>query len=125
MVIPGQLSQAIRKTVRATRKSSPDCLQPGCRLNMADRIKGTPFYPCNVAGSPVRVAPTFVSYVGSHAFRNKGPGMVQDLANGQWTEPLHIERERAMIFPEHITSTTGLKERDRHKLLGQVMDPTW
>ena len=49
--------------------------------------------------------------------------MVQDLANGQWTEPLPIEREKAMNFPEDITNTTGLTKRDRHELLGQFMGP--
>ena len=116
MADPGQLSQAIHITLGATHESFHDCLQPGRRVNTANKTERSPFYPCNIAEAPLKVAATFVSFVGLHAFRNDGPSMVQDHANGQWTEPLPFEREKVMNFPEDITHSEKQTKGDRHGL---------
>ena len=71
----------------------------------------------------VRVVPTFVSYRGSHAFRNKGFAMVQHTETGEWRERVPVERERAMGFPEGYTQVVGISETETREMLGMVMDP--
>ena len=107
MVDAGQLQKAIDLTNRPADKIRRDCLEPNHRPNTTVRQEKTPFYRCNTAGAPMRVAPTFVSYRGLHAFRNKGPGKVQHTETGEWREPLPIVRERAMGSPNGTRRRLG------------------
>ena len=77
MVKPNQLQNAVELTQRTTAKVWNDCLEPRHRPNVALREETKPFYRCKITRAPVRVAPTFVSYRGSHAFRNRGPDIVE------------------------------------------------
>ena len=77
MVDPGQFQKAVEFTHRTTTKVRHDCLKPCHWPNVALQQETKPFYQCNVTGALVRVALTFVSYRGSHAFKNRGRGMVQ------------------------------------------------
>ena len=76
MVIPGQLQKAVKLTHRITTRVWNDFREPSYRPNIALRHETKPFYRCNITRAHVRVAPTFVSYRMSHAFRNRGPCMV-------------------------------------------------
>ena len=69
------------------------------------------------------MAPTFVSYRGSHAFRNRVPRMVQHIKTGEWQEPMPVERKRFMGFPEGYTQVVGISDTQRREMLGRVMDP--
>ena len=60
---------------------------------------------------------------GSHAFRNRGPGMVQHTEIGEWREPVPVERQRAMGFPEGYTQVVGISDSQRQEMLGGAMDP--
>ena len=77
MVNPCQLQKAVELTHRTTTRVWNDCSEPCYRPNVALRQETKPFYRCNITGALVRVAPTFVSYRGSSALRNRGPGTVQ------------------------------------------------
>ena len=70
-----------------------------------------------------KTAPTFVSYQGSHAFRIRGQGMVQHTETGEWREPVPVECERAMGFPEGYTQVVGISDAQRREMLRRVMDP--
>ena len=63
-----------------------------------------------------------MSYPGSYAFRNGGPGMVLNTNNNQLEEPNANERERAMGFRSHTTSAPNVTEAQRRRLLGQAID---
>jgi hypothetical protein len=54
----------------------------------------------NVAGQPRRALPTLVSFPGSYAFRNGGPGLLRfrQAETSYWREPNANERERALGF---------------------------
>ena len=91
MVNPCQFQKAVELTHLATTKVWHDCLEPCHRPNVVLRQETKPFYRCNVTGALVRVAPTFVSYRGSHAFRNKGPGMVEHTETGELRQPMPVE----------------------------------
>ena len=110
-------------THRTTAKVWNDCLEPRHRPNVALRQETKPFYRCNITKALVRVAITFVSYRGSHAFRNIVPGMVQHTKTREWREPVPVERERAMGFPEGYTQVVGISDTQRREMLGRVMDP--
>ena len=93
-----------------------DCLETSHRPNVALRQETKPFYRCNVTGARVRVAPTFVSYRGSHAFRNTGPDMSLHTKTGEWREPVTVEDERAMGFPEGYTQVVGIFDTQRREM---------
>ena len=98
-VNPGQFQKAVELTHMTTTKVWHDCLEPCHRPNVAMRQETKPFYRCNVTWTLVRVAPTYVSYGGSHAFKDTGPGMVQHTETREWRETMPVERERAIGFP--------------------------
>ena len=81
-----------------------------------------PFYPANEVGRSLNALPTLVSFPGSYAFRNGGPGMVLNTITGQLEEPNADERERAMGFPTGATAAPHINERQRRRLLGQAID---
>ena len=70
MVNPGQLQKAVELTNWTTTTVWKDCLETSYTPNIALRQETKPLYWCNITGALVRVAPTFVSYQGSHAFTN-------------------------------------------------------
>ena len=107
MVNRGQFRKAVELTHKTTTKVWSNCLEPCHRPNVTLRQEAKPFYRCNITGAQVRVEPTFVSYRGSHAFRNRGLGMVQHTATREWQELMPEERERAMGFPEGYTQVVG------------------
>jgi len=80
-----------------------------------------PFHTCNVTGQQQRALPTLVAFVGSHAFRSAGPGMVQ-AEDGSLEEPRADERERAMGYDTGTTAAEGVTEQQRREVLGKCMD---
>ena len=64
----------------------------------------------NQVGMPRLALPTLVSYLGSHAFRDHGPGLVWDTTTHRLEEPQTDERERAMGFPTGTTTAPELIE---------------
>ena len=123
MVNQGQLQKAVELAHRTTTRVWNDCLEPRYTPNVALRKETKPFYRCNITGTLVRAAPTFVCYRGSHALKNRGPGMVQHAETGGWQEPVLVERKRAMGFPEGYTQVVGILEAQRREMLRRVMDP--
>jgi transposase InsO family protein len=102
-------------------------LGEGRRTQECTRLYGQPHYPANALGRPIKVLPTLVSYVGSHAFRDGREGMVID-AEGQLV-PLTIEeREVALGYKPGDTAAldpvTGdpLTYEQRHAVTGACMD---
>ena len=97
-------------TQKTTTRVCSDCLEPRHRPNVALQHETKPFYRCNITGALVRVAPTFVSYRRSHAFKNRGPSMVQHNETGEWRELVPAERERTMGFLEAYTQVAGISK---------------
>ena len=81
MVNPRQLKKTVELTHRTTTRVWSDYLEPCHRPNIALGQETKPFYRCNITGALAREVPTFVSYQGSHAFRNRGPGVTCDHRN--------------------------------------------
>jgi site-specific DNA-cytosine methylase len=88
----------------------------------------------NVLAEPRRAWPTLVSYPGSHAFRDGGPGQLRSReVPGLLREPSARERERAMglagsetvlLAPGGVFSDPDREweERQRRAALGAIMD---
>ena len=76
----------------------------------------------NLVGQPRRALSTLVSFRGSYAFRDGGPGMIWDTATQRLEEPNAEERERAMGFPTGVTAAPSVSELARRQVLGQAMD---
>jgi len=76
----------------------------------------------NIIGKPRGAWPTFVFFLGAHAFQGDGPGLVYHHALTIWDEPNPEERERAMGFQTDITSHTKVIRLKRNVLLGRGMD---
>ena len=71
----------------------------------------------------IRVAlPTFVTYLGSFAFRTYGLGMIWDDNSQIHEEPIADKRELAMGFLTGTTTTYDLREGEPRFLLGQAID---
>ena len=83
-----------------------------------------PLAVVNQVGMPRLALPTLVSYPGSQAFRDHGPGLVWDTTTRRLEEPRADERERAMGFPTGTTAAPKLTESQRRQALGQAMDLT-
>jgi hypothetical protein len=81
-----------------------------------------PFYPCNRVGQPRQALPTLVATVGSHAFRDDGPGCIYDTGVRGWTEPTVEERELALGYTAGITAAPGVSDLVRHQVTGRCMD---
>jgi hypothetical protein len=82
----------------------------------------SPLALVNKMGAPRAALPTFVTYLGSFAFRARGPGMVWDANSQTHEEPTADERERAMGFLTGTTAAHDLTEGQRRFLLGQAID---
>ena len=79
-----------------------------------------PVHPYGYNG-PRRALPTLVATPGSYAFHPGKVGSIFDELLGAWTEPLAIERERAMGFTPGTTDV-NISETQRRTLLGRCMD---
>jgi len=53
-----------------------------------------PWFPSNTIGKPKGVWPTFVSFLGTHAFQGNGPNLVYHHALATWYEPSPEEKKR-------------------------------
>ena len=102
-------------------------LPPGRSTQICTSVPGYPYYPANVVGEPIKVLPTLVSFVRSHAFRDGGPGMVIG-ADGALTDLTIEEREVALGYQPGDTAAvdpeTGqaLSFDTRHTITGACMD---
>jgi hypothetical protein len=76
----------------------------------------------NTIGKPKGAWPTFVSFLGTHAFQGDGLGLVYCHASATWDEPSPKERERAMGFQANILSHTKVTRLERNALLRRGMD---
>jgi hypothetical protein len=76
----------------------------------------------NTIGKPKGVWPTFVSFLGTHAFQGDGLGLVYFHASTTWDEPSPKERKRAMGFQTGSTSHTKVIRLERNILMGRGMD---
>ncbi len=86
------------------------------------RQEKPPWFPANTIGKPIGAWPTFVSFLGAHAFQGDGPGLVYCHALATWDEPSPEERERAMGFQIGTISHTKVTRLKRNALLGTSMD---
>ena len=98
LVSAGVLSAANQLVTRDLRLTVDDILDVHHRAQICKRADPPPFYPANEVGRPLNALPTLVSYPGSYAFRNGGPGMVYNTHTHRLEEPTAAERERAMEF---------------------------
>ena len=99
-----------------------DILDPYHKAQICTRPDYPPFYPANEVGRNISALPTLVSFPGSYAFRNGGPGMVYNNVTSKLEEPNADERERAMGFPTGTTAAPNIPEGQRRRLLGQAID---
>jgi hypothetical protein len=99
-----------------------DVLDPGCRAQLVKSPDGPTQFQCNRVGEPMRALPTLVAFVGSHAFRDGGPGMVWDDHIRELREPNISERERALGYESGVTAHPELSTIDRHCITGRCMD---
>jgi hypothetical protein len=76
----------------------------------------------NTVGKPKGAWPTFVSFLGAHAFQGDGPGLVYHHVSTTWDEPSFEERERVMGFQIGITSHTKVTKLEHNTLLGRGME---
>jgi hypothetical protein len=76
----------------------------------------------NIIGKRRNIWPTFVSFLGAHAFQGDGHGLVYRHASTTWDQPSPKEREKAMGFQTGTTSHTKLTRLEHNALLGRGMD---
>jgi len=76
----------------------------------------------NTIGKLRGVWPTFVSFLGAHAFQGDGPSLVYRHASATWDEPSPEKKERAMLFQTSTISHTKVTRLERNVLLGRGMD---
>jgi hypothetical protein len=81
-----------------------------------------PRFLVNIIGKPRGVWPTFVSFLGAHAFQKDEPGLVYHHASATWDESSPEERKRAMGFQTDTTSLTKVTRLEHNALLGRGMD---
>jgi len=81
-----------------------------------------PWFLANTIGKPRGVWPTFVSFLGAHAFQGDGLGLVYHHASATWDEPSPEEIKRAMGFQTSTTSHTKVIRLECNILLGKGMD---
>jgi len=62
-----------------------------------------PWFPTNAIGKPRDVWPTFVTFLGAHAFQGDGPRLVYRHASATWDELSSKKRKRAMGFQTGTT----------------------
>ena len=100
-----------------------DILEPNrspAPVQLPSRYPQYPVHPPGYTG-PRRALPTLMATPGSYAFRPGKAGSIFDYDEEAWTEPLAVERERALGFLPGTTDA-GIPEEARRKLLGRCMD---
>jgi len=103
------------------KRSVQRILDPGRQVPLAQRTDKFPHYPVNIAGLPLRILPTLVSFPHSHSFRDGNQGMMVN-PDGGLQQPTVSERERALGLPTGATAAPGLTDAQRHDLTGRVID---
>jgi hypothetical protein len=107
---------------RDSALSLSDILSPDVMPQVCKGEHQEPWYPANKKGKVIRVLPTLVARIDSHAFRNNGPGMVQVKASKRIV-PLSInERELALGYERDSTAAPGLTYEQRHTITGSCFD---
>jgi hypothetical protein len=86
------------------------------------RQEKPPWFPVNTIGKPRGAWPTFVSFLGAHAFQGNGPCLVYRHASATWDEPIPKEREKAMGFQTGTTSHTKVTKLEHNIILRRGMD---
>jgi hypothetical protein len=81
-----------------------------------------PWFLANTIGKQKGGLPTFVSFLGAHAFQGDGPGLVYRHALATWDELSLEERKSAMGFKIGTTNHTKVTRLERNTLLGRGMD---
>ena len=122
---PSEILQRVFSTVNPELSSLQvqDILEPGRHSAPVHNPSMPPQFPAHPAGykGPRRALPTLVSTPGSYAFRPGKAGSIYDDLLEAWTEPLAVERERALGFLPNTTNM-GISEAQRRQLLGRCMD---
>ena len=116
------LQHSLHGTVRDPHRLVQDILDEDSSPRPVTAQESPPYYAANVIGSSRAVWPTLLSFTGSHAFCDDGPGMVYRHRTGQWEEPSPEEQERVMGFQSGTTAHPSLSRHVRNRLMGQVMD---
>ncbi len=113
---------ALRYTIRDPNLQVSHILDDQSSCQPVTRQDKPPWFPANTIGKPRGVWPTFVSFLGAHAFQGDGRGLVYRHASATWDEPSPEERERAMGFQTGTISHTKVTRLERNALLGRSMD---
>jgi hypothetical protein len=71
---------------------------------------------------PIGVWPTFVSFLGAHAFQGDGQSLVYYHASTTWDEPSPEEKKRVIGFQIGTTNHTKVTRLECNALLGRSMD---
>lgn len=122
LMSPALLKRAfdgVQRPAHLTVDSILDTGRQSQRVRHDDRL---PLAVVNRVGQPRAALPTLLSFPGSHAFRDGGPGLLWDSQLQQLVEPNADERERAMGFITGTTAVPSLSEASRRQVLGQAMD---
>ncbi len=113
---------ALRYTIRDPNLQVSHILDDRSSCQPVTRQKKPPWFFTNTIGKPRGAWPTFVSFLGAHAFQGDGPGLVYRHASATWDEPSPEERERAMGFQTSTTNHTKVTRLEHNALLGRGMD---
>ena len=97
---------ALHQLARPAGRHVDDILDTGRHAQAVIHTDQPPLAVVNQVGMPRLALPTLVSYPGSHAFRDHGPGLVWDTTTRRLREPRADERERAMGFSYRHNSCT-------------------
>jgi len=76
----------------------------------------------NTIGKPKGAWPTFVSFLGAHAFQGDGPGLMYHHVSATWDELSPKERERTTGFQTSTTNHIKVIRLEHNALLGRGMD---
>ncbi len=116
------LQLALRYTIRDPNLEVFHILDDQSSCQLVTRQKKPPWFPTNIIGKPRGAWPTFVSFLGAHAFQGDGLGLVYYHASATWDEPSLEERKRAMGFQIGIITHTKVIRLECNALLGRGMD---
>jgi hypothetical protein len=116
------LQLALKYIIRDPNLQVSHILDDHSSCQPVTRQEKPPWFPTNTIGKPRGAWPTFVSFLGAHAFQRDGPGLVYRHASATWDEPSPEARKRAMGFQAGTTSHTKVTRLERNALLGRGMD---
>ena len=115
---------ALHQLARPRGRHVDHILDEGRHAQVVVQDDQPPLAVVNQVGMPRLALPTVVSYPGSYAFRDQGPGLVWDTTTQRLEEPRADEHERAMGFSTGTTATPEMTKVQRRQVLGQAMDLT-